>query len=199
MNLVKKANLYYLAKTNSPGTPFYLYINTLVKNPRTDFKGLKIRSLPQFDKFVDALGATRVTTSRADLYAALERGVIDGHFLTANLRGWNLQEVSKYRVEAPFFVSSIGFYTNLDAWNELPKHLQDLLEQVGADQEREMAPIWVSDMANETAFVLEAGVELIEFSKADTEWFIEQAYSTAWKRMLEQSPQYGAALKARSG
>ena len=42
------------------------------------FKGKKIRSIPLYDPILESLGATPVTTSPAEAYAAMERGVVDG-------------------------------------------------------------------------------------------------------------------------
>ena len=39
------------------------------------FKGKKIRSIPLYDPILQALGATPVTTSPAEAYTAMERGV----------------------------------------------------------------------------------------------------------------------------
>ena len=42
------------------------------------FKGKKIRSIPLYDPILQSLGATPVTTSPAEAYTAMERGVVDG-------------------------------------------------------------------------------------------------------------------------
>ena len=41
------------------------------------FKGKKIRSIPLYDPILQSLGATPVTTSPAEAYIAMERGVVD--------------------------------------------------------------------------------------------------------------------------
>jgi TRAP-type C4-dicarboxylate transport system substrate-binding protein len=42
------------------------------------FKNKKIRSIPLYDPILEALGAVPVTTSPAEAYTAMERGVVDG-------------------------------------------------------------------------------------------------------------------------
>jgi len=41
-----------------------MYTNTMVNNPRTDFKGKKIRVVETYDRFIQGLGAAGVVVPR---------------------------------------------------------------------------------------------------------------------------------------
>ncbi len=72
VELTEKAEMRFLGEINS-GSGMYLITNFPVNNPRTDFKGKKIRTVETYDKFIGALGAAGVVVPRRDIYSAMER------------------------------------------------------------------------------------------------------------------------------
>ena len=70
------------------------------------FKGKKVRSIPLYDPILQELRrATPVTTSPAEAYTALERGVVDG-------LGWPDIGLFDYKFhEQAKFVMAPSFYT----------------------------------------------------------------------------------------
>ena len=63
------------------GVSFNLYLR---KQPKmrddglVDLTGLKMRSVPTYDAFLKALGATTVTIQLPEIHSALQRGIVDG-------------------------------------------------------------------------------------------------------------------------
>ena len=88
---------------------------------------------------------------------------------------------------------------NLDSWNQLPPHLQDLVMDVVIELEPEQRD---RDAAKDEEYFqkfLDAGVQPIEFSPADAKWFLDTAYNSMWNRILEVHSVEGSRLKEMAG
>ena len=117
--------------TNDP-----MQIHTSKKPIRAldDLKGLKIRAGDKLTAdMLKTLGATPIFMSITDVYIALERGTIDGAFYTLEaVRGFKLQEVSKYCTVVNFNCLRMGLVMNLESWNSLQKDIQGIIgEELG--------------------------------------------------------------------
>ncbi len=107
-----------------------------IKTP-ADFKGLKIRTLQNpimLDTF-NALGAMVVSMGTAEIYSALQQGVIDGiasapQFLDA----MKIYELAKYYTPLDIQYGAAVTIINLKFWNGLPKDVQQAFT--------EAAPTW---------------------------------------------------------
>jgi len=95
-----------------------------------DLKGKKIRGGGIKGKVLTALGAVDVKIAPAEIYTALQRGVIDGACMPFYVFGeWGFFEVTKYVSLPPVFGNWwVDWACNLDAWNKLPKEYQDILQ-----------------------------------------------------------------------
>jgi len=98
-----------------------------------DLKGMKIRSTGLSAKVVETLGGVPVAMPQGGTYEALQKGVVDGTFTPIEtLKGWKQAEVIKYTTDS----SVIGYTTamfvvmNLKKWNDLPKDIQKIFEDV---------------------------------------------------------------------
>jgi TRAP-type C4-dicarboxylate transport system substrate-binding protein len=109
----------------------------------TDLKGKKVRGSGWTTAaFLDALGATGVTTEFAEVVQALNRGVIDAAIagsLTGYNAGWG--EVTDYLLPIPVggwaLMASV---MNLDTWNSLGSENQELFMTVY--KESVIEPAW---------------------------------------------------------
>lgn len=94
---------------------------------------MKIRSTGLSAKVVETLGGVPVAMPQGGTYEALQKGVVDGTFTPIEtLKGWKQAEVIKYTTDS----SVIGYTTamfvvmNLKKWNDLPKDIQKIFEDV---------------------------------------------------------------------
>jgi len=183
-----------------PPAGFFCWTNVKIKTPY-DLAGLKIRSVPTYANFLEALGCARVSVPRVDIYSAMERGVIDGFFSNATLvKSLAQYEVSKYVISPKVYQSNIVVLMNLDAWKALPKELQDLISKAVADYEPESYAFY--EKADNEALdwmVTSKGVKKIEFSPADAEWWVNLAYKTQLAELLKKCPESGAKLQKVMG
>ena len=108
-------------------------------NTLSDFEGLKTRahSVPLGD-LINGLGAEARFVTFADVYPSLERGILDAG-VTGSGPGYGQRwyEVTQYLVGPLYAHPHNAVVMNLDIWNSLPPHLQDLLKEEGAKTEAE--------------------------------------------------------------
>jgi TRAP-type C4-dicarboxylate transport system substrate-binding protein len=75
-----------------------------------------------------ALGCVPVDVTGAEMYNALQTGLIDGVFYAlASYSSFHLEEVCKYVVTNGLYATIAVNNMNLDWWNKLPKDLQDIV------------------------------------------------------------------------
>ncbi len=187
-----KANMQYLARIVDY-TPFHLYLTKRIEKP--DLTGLKLRITPVYRDFFQALGATLIQTAPAEVYTALERGVVDGY-------GWpihgifdlNWHERTRYRVDPGFYNAEVSLVMNLDAYRRLsPAQRQYLERQVLALEA--MNETWKQHNAEEVKRQAQAGIQTIAFDAATARQYVEKAYEVGWAAILKAAPDTGPQLK----
>jgi TRAP-type C4-dicarboxylate transport system substrate-binding protein len=191
-----KANMYYLARVVE-GTPFHLYLNKKIDKP--DLKGLKVRITPVYRDFFQAMGATVVQTAPGEVYSALERGVVDGY-------GWPItgifdlgwHEKTKFRVDPGFYNAEVSILVNLDAWRKMTDAQRALLQKEGLAAEAQNVG-YAKDVAEDTAKQTAAGIQAIKFDAAGAKKYIDMAYDTGWKGVIDKSPDHGPKLRQLIG
>lgn len=190
----KKLNATYLGALGSQ-LPFQLYTVKKVTSV-DDLKGLKIRTSAMYVDFLKALGATPVETSPGDVYQALERGVVDGFMWPlVSIRGYGWHEVSKYVVGPPFYKVSHPLLMNVDKWESLPKHIQDLLMEAWRLEVIAIDKRTAEEIENEYKELKKAGMEIIEFPPEETKKYLDMAYEEGWKGQLKMEQEYTTRLR----
>lgn len=96
-----------------------------------DFKGLRLYVFPTVGRFLQQFGVVPVVMPYEDVQMALQTGMIDGACwcgITEDYTvGW--ADVNKYYLTDPISGGwSGGWFVNTNAWNKVPKHLQQLLK-----------------------------------------------------------------------
>ena len=190
----KQLNSYYLGRLGSD-IPFQLYMNKKVSSP-AELKGLNIRTSPMYVDFLKALGAVPVSTAPPDVYTAIERGVVDGYCWPAvGIRDWGWEEVTKYVVGPTFYDVVHEVLINLDTWNRIPEHLQKLLIEVEEQMEHEIVEASQAALKEERGILTQKGIQIIEFSSADTKMYYDLAYAAGWKAITEKAPEDAPKLQ----
>jgi TRAP-type mannitol/chloroaromatic compound transport system substrate-binding protein len=152
-----------------------------------DLKGLKMRFFGLGAKVVGKLGVSTQLIAGADIYPALERGVIDAtEFSYPSLdRSLGFHEIAKHNYFPGWHqqASFVELIMNMDAWNELPKSYQKIVE-IACNE----ANFWVMGAAEATqgealAFHESKGVTIHQWPPE----FIE-AFREAWAEVaVEES------------
>lgn len=99
-----------------------------------DMKGKKIRvsgKLPT--DIVKALGSTPVGMPASEIYASMERGIIDGHFGQAViLEAFSTIPVTKHISNVGLMAFPFVIGMNMGAWNKLPADVKTTIEGLSA-------------------------------------------------------------------
>ncbi|MCD6404985.1 MAG: TRAP transporter substrate-binding protein [Planctomycetes bacterium] len=132
-----------------------------------DLKGLKVRATGLSSKIVAALGGVPVAMSQPETYEALQKGVVEATFCPIEtLKGWKQGEV----IDCVTDTSAIGYTTamfvvmNKDAWNGLPKDVQETFTTVSREWVAKQGKAWDDADAEGRAFVKGLGREMISLS-----------------------------------
>ena len=135
------------------GVSFNLYLR---KEPKmradglVDLSGLKMRSVPTYDAFLRALGATTVTIQLPEIHSALQRGIVDGlAFPELWSRRFGYAKFIKYRIYPKFMQLDTVIAINNDSWNKLSRRGRDTLALVSTQFEIDDYFSWKPKIAKE--------------------------------------------------
>lgn len=113
------------------GVSFNLYLRREPKlraDGLVDLSGFKMRSVPTYDAFLKALGATTVTIHLPEIHSALQRGIVDGFaFPELWTRRFGYAKFIKYRIYPNFMQLDTVIAINNDAFNKLSRQGKDTL------------------------------------------------------------------------
>jgi TRAP-type C4-dicarboxylate transport system substrate-binding protein len=193
-----ETGLYFIGRgDNAPRFAMFLIILTEPVETPSELAGKKLSvEFTAREWLARDLKVTPVQIEEAERYTALERGLIDG-FLNPliEIYPFGFHEVAKYIIDEPFVGSNMVTIMNLDSWNRLPQHLQDLITQVQID----IQPVWAgmqTDLENEhRQLLLDAGVTFIKFSPEDAKWFVNSCFDTEWEVYMEKYPEIAPKMK----
>ncbi|PON17848.1 hypothetical protein C2W62_11010 [Candidatus Entotheonella serta] len=190
----KKLNAAYLGALGSQN-PFQLYTVKKVTSP-DQIKGLRIRSSVMYIDFLKALGANPVVTKPGDVYQALERGVVDGVMWPLDsIRPWGWHEIVKFVMGPPFYKVSHPLLMNASKWDNLPKHIQDVLMEALRLEVIEIDARTAKDTDKEYEELKKAGMTVVEFSPEDTKVYLDLAYTEGWKGQLKMESEHTPTLR----
>lgn len=188
----QKANMVWLARV-SDGLQYHVYSNKKVTS--SDFSGFKLRSVPVYRAFFQAIGASPLQVAPGEVYTALERGVVDGYgwpSIGVFDLGW--QEKTKYRVEPGFYNVEVSFFMNQNTWKKLDATQRAFLEKQIAWVESQNATD-LQKAEEEKARQAKAGIEAVSLPADQVNLFRAKAYEAGWKGIEQASPQNAAKLK----
>jgi TRAP-type C4-dicarboxylate transport system substrate-binding protein len=189
-----KLNAYFLGR-GTPGLTYNLYTTVPVKNIG-DFKGMTIRVTPAYKVFVEALGAAPVTTDPGEVFTALERKMVRGYgWPSLGISDFGWDEVTKFVIEPAFYQVDVIALVHINAWNKLPKDLQDVLNASMQEVEREAYEHFAKLISQDREKIKKKGVQEIKLSGEEGEKYLQTAYEASWKEVLRKDPQLGAQLR----
>ena len=190
--ITSEQNVFFLGKIHSAAT-FAVYSRVKLQSS-ADFKGKKIRSTPTYKDFLIALGATPITTTHAEIYTALERGMVDAVcspvFGMLEL-GWHKK--IKYIILPHFYKQDQTIIFNFNSWNKLPKDLQQMMDKIMIGVEKDSDAFILGRVAEARNDLLKEGIE--EIMMKDSDHYLALAYDSAWKDTLSKDPKYGAEMR----
>ena len=156
--------------------------------------GIKLRGNAVYNAFfTDYLGAQVIDLPTTDVYAGLERGVVDATGWTQiGLMDLKWNEFVKYRVDPCFFSTDLGVIMNLERWNGLSDEARAILTEVAIAHEADTAARLGAQAEEELAALEAAGMTTIALEGEARANYLAAARQTTWNRMkelMEESPQ----------
>lgn len=172
----ERMNVKYLGRTGDR-IQYHLFLNK--EHNKADLSGLTIRVTPIYQAMFGSLNANMVNTPPGDVYAALERGAVQGYgWPSIGIFDLGWQDHTKYRVEPGFYQQDVNILLNLDKWKSLTDEQRALLKK--AMDVREAA-----EAENQTAVDAEkkkheeAGIQAIELTGSEREKWVAAAGEAA--------------------
>lgn len=185
----KRFNVKHLGWIDG-GIKFHIYMDEEPKfgdNGILDLTGVKLRDNPIYHAFFEALNATTNSMPSTEVYAALEKGVVDSAAWTSiGLMQLKWDEFLKYRVDPEFYNTDIGVIVNLDAWNALSAESQTLIQDIMIEWEQKSYDARQADRVADAAELEKRGMTFVAHSPEAGEAYLKLSEDAAWARMKER-------------
>ena len=154
-----------------------------------DLKGLKIRcqSIPIYIKFIEALGASAIPIPWAELYVALQTGVVDGQFnppYTTTMQ--NLQEVQKYYTLDANCLNVMAPVINDDFFQSLSIEHQKIIKHAYSQASIAFLGMVATTRGDHLEMIKNAGVKITALTEKAREEFINIARPASIKYFEEE-------------
>lgn len=162
----QKLGLKLIASPMTPDGGYAIFLRQ-PPGPSGDLQGRKIRGTPSYNAVFRMLGATPVQLPPAEIYSALEKGVVDGAaWPVIGPLNYRWYEVSKFLLRPAFGFNMNPIFMNLAAWNKLSPADQKILVDTGKKYEA----IWFKEAgrlaAEEDKALLAKGMQIVEMGPA---------------------------------
>jgi TRAP-type transport system periplasmic protein len=190
----KQLNAQYLGR-GTPGLTYNLYTTVPVAT-LADFKAMPIRVTPAYKAFVEALGAAPVATDPGEVHAALDRKMVKGYgWPSLGISDFGWDEVTKFVIEPAFYQVDVMAFINVNAWNRLPKDLQDVLGASMQEAEKEAYEHFKKLISEDREKITKKGIQEIKLQKEEADKYLQTAYEASWKEVIKKDPQQGPQLR----
>ena len=148
-------------------------------------EGFKMRSVPIYDAFLRALGATTITVQVPEIYNALERGLVDGFaFPELWTRKFGWAKFVKYRVYPTFYQLEPCIFITHKALNKLSPEGRKLMLALGEQWEHASHDYWKPLVEKERAILAkEYGQKEITLTGAAAAKYLGFANNTPVERL----------------
>jgi len=181
----------YLAKS-----PPHRGYQIILRNPigaSGDLSGRKIRATQLYGGVLKALGASPVVLPPAEIYTALQKGVVDGSAwpsIGVADAGW--YEAAKYLLRPTFGHATHFMFINLNAWNRLTDAQKKIMTDEAIKVEEAAPAGWEELTKKEEQLLLSKGMQITEMSAAA----VKKAHDGYDQGLLEMARGKNAAAVA---
>lgn len=157
-----------------------------------DLTGVKLRDNPIYHAFFEALKATTASMKATEVYAALEKGVVDAAAWTSiGIMDLKWDKFLKYRIDPEFYNTDIGVIFNKDSWEALSPESQKLIQEVVAEWEQKSYDARQADVASDAEELKKRGMKFVSMSDEAAEKYLKLADDAAWARMKGRLEEMG--------
>jgi TRAP-type C4-dicarboxylate transport system substrate-binding protein len=182
----EKVGAKYFAEYGS-GYKFVIMLRNkpkLTADGGIDLKGTTLRGTATYKAFYEAMGVNIVSIFQAEIFAALERGVIDGVGWVNNSMvdaGWT--KFVKHRVHPYFMQGGNIIVMNLDKWNALNADQKKCLGDTVVENEALAHKFFQDEESRELERMKAEGVEIYTLSGEGAKRYLNAFQDNHWKNM----------------
>lgn len=180
----KGLNAHILSWPGFKASTFYIYTKfrpKISEETGLDLTGRKMRSTGLYNPLLKAMNATAVTIAPGDVYAGLERGVVDGMaWPKGSVTKYGWQRFLKFKITPNFYGATFFVIVNKTAYDKLSKAHQALLEAESKRYEADSDALIEKKLALDEKNLAEAGVETIELEGKARKAYLRAIYASKW-------------------
>lgn len=176
--------------------------NLFLKEPigeSCNLEGRQIRATPSYIELLRQFGASSVVLPPAEIYSALERGVVDG-------AGWPVigaldfrwYEVADYFLRPSFGTAVYPILMNLDRFEALSEDQQALLLDQGRRLETDVIEIIVDAAQEEEVALREAGMRETLLCEEAIDTLAQSWADGTWSVIANREPELAERLRTMS-
>ena len=188
-NYLDGAGVYFFPAPNGVGNGVVL--KDAIPADAANLTNRNMRVYPSVQPFVEALDGVPVAMPITDVYAAFDRGVIEGAVLGGGAQSaltFSWFEVSKYVVR-PFFGENVpGVVFNGAAFDALPADVQSSFRDIWGEFSDEYREYGIGKAEEVVEQLKGKGMEIIELTDSEAARWKQTWFETSRDRVLEADP-----------
>ena len=163
----------------------------------TDWQGLLTQSVsPQSAKFIEAMGGASVAMPFPEGYQALQKGVVNATMQSSSMMiMFKLNEVSQYVTRGYLIPASLMIAVNMNTFNKMPKDIQDIMVEVGKEQQKETNDYFISIAKQNTKTLTDMGIEVYTLPKSERDKWVEALQPYQEKLFKDMGPEFSEKVK----
>ena len=159
-----------------------------IKDPRTDFKGVKIRGASTTRPGLTAIGAESVNIPVPELFTAVQQGVVSGctipiYAAEAAIDVAEWADYGKY-----IWLDSAGqeVFINVDVWNKIPAEAQKKMIKISIDLEKEAGEHWAAGVQDWVKKFESQGIQFPVWDDASEAWWKDTWQAAPWADLAKK-------------
>ena len=177
------------------GIRFHIYMTQEPKfrdDGVVDLTGVKLRDNPIYHAFFEALNATTSSMPSTEVYAALEKGVVDATAWTSiGIQDLKWDKFIKYRIDPAFYSTDIGIIMNIDSWNDLSSDAQKVIQDTIVEWEEKSYNARQQDRETQVADLIANGMQTAAMEGEAAATYEQMSVDAAWGRMKQRLEDMG--------
>jgi len=162
-----------------------------------DWKGLLTQAVsPQSAKFIEAMGGASVAMPFPEGYQALQKGIVNATMQSSSMMiMFKLNEVAKYVTRGYLIPASLIIGVNMDAFKKMPKDMQNILVDVGRQQQKETNGYFIGVAQKNTDTLKNIGIEVYALPKAERDQWVKKLQPYCDSLFKAMGPEFSAKVK----
>ena len=163
----------------------------------SEMKGHKVGGAGPNLPWAERVGAAPVSVTGPEFYTAFQTGLFDSALAFVSIMdSLKLYPIAKYYVQVNFgSMSILGLNANLDAFNKLPKEIQDILVETARDMEVKSGPFTQEVYDRYLGIIEKNGAVVVKFPESERKAWAEALATWPNERAGEIEKETGAPMK----